>query len=127
MAMNTLDTITVTKIPKGGQDFCVNFANSNVSTTSVPYPTPLKAAPGAGYSIYLTSIIMVSNVDGLVFVLNDSSGNKLFSSLLSSTSGVCIKSPKGYAIKVNSNNGVYVSANKTGDVFVHLIGKIVKD
>lgn len=124
MAMDVLTTPTITKIPKGGQDFCVNGWDVDSSTAEV-----LKAAPGAGYSIYITSIILQSNDADANPQIQDTSDtpNILFGPLLSSTAGVTLTLPDGYAIKVASNKGVNLKSAAAGQVSVHLVGKIVKD
>ena len=112
MALDAIATPTlVEEIPFQGKTlFCITGYDTDASTA-----IEIKAAPGAGKAIYITSIILGSDDADAHPHLQDEDDNVLIGPLMSAVEG---------PVKLVSNKALELKAVAGGNVFVHVEGAI---
>jgi hypothetical protein len=122
MALDAQSTPTIVPIPKGGVYFCVNGNEADASTA-----VEIKAAPGAGYNIYITKIILNSDDADAHPHLQDEDDTVLFGALNSAVESPTItRVAEGTAIKMTANKALELKAAAAGNVFVYVEGKVAE-
>lgn len=119
MALDAISTPTIVdEIPfKGRFLWAVNGNDTDASTA-----IEIKAAPGTGKSLYITSIIMSSDDADAHPVLQDEDGNVLFGPLLSTVGGQIMVSPLKKPIKLAANKALEIKSSAAGNVSVFVQG-----
>jgi hypothetical protein len=126
MALDAISTPTITEdtnIPfRGKTVWCVNGQDTDIQTA-----IEIKAAPGAGKSLYLTEIILGSDDADAHPHLQDEDGNVLFGPLLSATGGMHLVGVLKHPIKLVTNKALQIKAAAAGNVFVFVQGATAED
>jgi hypothetical protein len=126
MALDAISTPTIvedTNIPfRGRTVWCLNGYDTDASTA-----IEIKAAPGAGKSLYITEIIIGSDDADAHPHLQDEDDNVLFGPLLSTTGGMHLVAVLKHPIKVVSNKALELKAAAAGNVFIFLQGATAED
>jgi len=124
MALDAISTPTVVEeIPFRGRTYwSVNGYDTDASTA-----IEIKAAPGAGKSLYLTEIILGSDDADAHPHLQDSDGNVLFGPLLSATGGMHLPAVLKHSIKLATNKALQIKGAAAGNVFIFVQGATAED
>lgn len=119
MALDAISTPTIVdEIPfKGRILWTVNGIDTNASTA-----IEIKAAPGAGKSLYLTEIVLGSDDADAHPQLQDGDGTVLFGPLLSTAQGEHLVAVLKHPIKLTSNKALQIKAAAAGNVFLFIEG-----
>ena len=121
MALDAIATPTlVEEIPFTGKTlFCITGYDTDASTA-----IEIKAAPGAGKAIYITSIILGSDDADAHPHLQDEDDNVLIGPLMSAVEGPILHHDFSFPLKLVSNKALELKAAAGGNVFVHVEGAI---
>jgi len=119
MALDAITTpILVNSIPHMGKVlFCLN---GNEADTSAGIE--IKATPGAGQAIYITSIILGSDDADAHPYITDGDDAVLFGPLYSTVEAPHLAHKFDNPLRVTSNKGIKLNAAAAGNVFVHVEG-----
>jgi hypothetical protein len=122
MALTASGTPTIIS-QTGRNAWAVTGYDTNASTAIA-----IKAAPGAGYSLYITGAILTSDDDDANPQLEDSDATLLFGPFMSNANGVLqvqwkFESP----LKVTTNKGISLKAAAAGNVSVYVEGFTAQD
>ena len=121
MALDAIATPTlVEEIPFTGKTlFCITGYDTDASTA-----IEIKAAPGAGKAIYITSVIIGSDDADAHPQLQDEDANVLIGPLMSTVEGPVLHHDFKYPLKLVSNKALQIKAAAAGNVSVHVEGAI---
>jgi len=121
MALDAIATPTlVEEIPFTGKTlFCITGYDTDASTA-----IEIKAAPGAGKAIYITSVIIGSDDADAHPHLQDEDDNVLIGPLMSAVEGPMIEHKFSFPLKLVSNKALEIKAAAAGNVFIHVEGAI---
>ena len=126
MPLDAISTPTIVEeIPFRGRFFwAINGYDTDVSTAIA-----IKAAPGAGKSLYITAVVMTSNdVDSYPW-LQDEDDNILFGRFFTTLTegGFVINKEFKKPIKVVSNKALELKAAAAGNVSIWIEGATAED
>ena len=123
MALDAISTPTlVEEIPFNGRvRFAINGNDSDAGTA-----IEIKAAPGAGLALYITSVILGSDDADAHPHLQDEDDNVLFGPLFSTIEGPILHKKFSKPIKLASNKALELKAAAAGNVFVWVEGAIAE-
>jgi hypothetical protein len=121
MALDAIATPTlVEEIPFNGKTlFCITGYDTDASTA-----IEIKAAPGAGKAIYITSVIIGSDDADAHPHLQDEDDNVLIGPLMSAVEGPVLEHTFSFPLKLVSNKALEIKAAAGGNVFIHVEGAI---
>lgn len=121
MALDSIGTPTVVEeIPHSGRTFwVVTGIDSDVSTA-----IEIKAAPGAGKSLYLTSVTIVSDDADAHPHLQDEDGNILYGPIPTTNNGFSTSQIFVNPIKLVTNKALEIKAVAAGNVSIFVEGAI---
>jgi hypothetical protein len=122
-AISTPTTVNGENIPFRGK----TLWSINGQDTDASAAIEIKAAPGAGKSLYITEIVLGSDDGDAHPQLQDSDGTVLFGPLLSTTGGMHLVAVLKHPLKVATNKGIALKAAAAGNVFVFLQGATAED
>lgn len=126
MALDAISTPTLVDdnaVPfRGRIIWCVNGYDTDSSTAK-----EIKAAPGAGKSLYITEIILGSDDADAHPHLQDEDANVLFGPLLSATGGMHLVGVLKHPIKMVSNKALQIKAAAAGNIFFFVQGATAED
>jgi hypothetical protein len=124
MALDAISTPTIVdEIPFKGRVFwSINGYDTDASTA-----IEIKAAPGAGKSLYLTEIVIGSDDADAHPQLQDEDATVIFGPLLSSTGGMHLVAVLRHPIKLTANKALALKAAAAGNVFVFVEGATADD
>jgi len=123
MALDAIATPTlVDEIPAFQRTWwCITGYDTDASTA-----IEIKAAPGTGKAIYLTSIILGSDDADAHPHLQDEDDNVLIGPLMSTVEGPMLQHTFSKPLKLVSNKALELKAAAAGNVFVHVEGAIAE-
>lgn len=124
MALDAVSTPTIVPIPKGGTWFCINGNEGDAHDGGIS----IKAAPGSGYAIFITKIILESPDADAFPYLEDEDNNILFGPLygVANSSASIVRNAEGTAIRMVANKALYLNSAAAGNIFVYVEGKVAK-
>lgn len=115
--------VIVNEIPFSGRNFwSVDYADTDASTA-----IEIKAAPGAGKSLYITEIVIGSDDADAHPHLQDEDDTVLFGPLMSTTGGIHLVAVLKHPMKLTSNKALEIKAAAAGNVFVYVQGATADD
>jgi hypothetical protein len=119
---NSTPTI-VDEVPFRGRTlWTVNYADTDASTA-----IEIKAAPGAGKSLYLTEIVIGSDSATAHPHLQDEDDTVIFGPLLSTVGGQALVAVLKHPIKMTTNKALEIKAAAAGNVSVFVEGVTAED
>lgn len=123
MALDAIATPTlVEEIPAFQKTlWCITGYDTDASTA-----IEIKAAPGTGKALYITSVILGSDDADAHPHLQDEDDNVLIGPLMSTVEGPLIDHTFSKPLKLVSNKALEVKAAEAGNVFVHVEGAIAE-
>lgn len=121
MALDAIATPTlVESIPHmGKQLWCITGYDTDASTA-----IEIKAAPGVGKALYITSIILGSDDADAHPHLQDEDDNVIIGPLMSTVEGLILQHTFVNPVRLVSNKALELKAAAAGNVFVHVEGAI---
>ncbi len=121
MALDAIATPTlVEEIPFSGKVlWCITGYDTDASTA-----IEIKAAPGVGKALYITSIILGSDDADAHPHLQDEDDNVLIGPLMSTVEGPILSHTFSKPLKLVNNKALELKAAAAGNVSVHIEGAI---
>ena len=121
MALDAIATPTlVEEIPFSGKVlWCITGYDADASTA-----IEIKAAPGVGKALYITSIILGSDDADAHPHLQDEDDNVLIGPLMSTVEGPILSHTFSKPLKLVNNKALELKAAAAGNVSVHIEGAI---
>lgn len=121
MALDAIATPTLVEaIPFNGKIlWCITGYDTDASTA-----IEIKAAPGVGKALYITSVILGSDDADAHPHLQDEDANVLIGPLMSTVEGAILEHTFSYPLKLVNNKALQLKAVAGGNVFVHVEGAI---
>lgn len=121
MALDAIATPTLVESipPQGKLLWCITGYDTDASTA-----IEIKAAPGVGKALYITSIILSSDDADAHPHLQDEDDNVLIGPLMSTVEGLVLQHTFIFPLKLVSNKALELKAAAAGNVFVHVEGAI---
>lgn len=125
MALDAISTPTIVdEIPfKGKAPWAINGNEADASTA-----IEIKAAPGAGKSLYITAVLITCDDDDADPVLQDEDDNLLFGPFYAKAAGPIVVSKEfKRPIKLVSNKALELKAAAAGSISVWVEGATAED
>ena len=114
MAVTTPTLVAELPYPRSGP-FAFNDDNTDADVATI-----LVAAPGAGYAIYLTNIVISGRTVDVAVTLRDGDTDPLFGPIQCQADGGSLFSKDWkYPMKLTDNTGLYVFATNTVDFTIY--------